>query len=240
MSKSREVANRNAETLDSKDSTDFAYDDMTNVGTLPSSVHAQLKGDTGNTGATGAAGAQGATGGTGPTGAAGGTGPTGAAGGQGSNGSNGPTGPTGPTGPAGSVAQDSGSTGTWSGSTSTTLSQGGQAGLQLNFGDYIQPASGHKWAFWRVSGVSGNTGPHPGGVSYGPQSFTSSQFRMLVGGAWYYMNPVKATSSDGSPTSFSLNGKRVTASYLNLVAPNPHPHGGPCSFGITVNMQLNN
>ena len=64
--------------------------DMTNVGTLPASVVAQLKGDIGNTGAAGSNGSDGATGSTGSTGS------TGAAGSNGSTGSQGATGPQGP------------------------------------------------------------------------------------------------------------------------------------------------
>jgi hypothetical protein len=234
MSKSREVANRNAETLDSKDSTDFAYDDMTNVGTLPSSVHAQLKGDTGNTGPTGSTGAAGGTGPTGPTGSTGASGSNGPAGPTGPTGS---TGPTGPTGPAGSVTQQSGSTGTWSGSGSASVSQASAGSLQINFGNYIQPASGHKRAYWSITSLSGNSGPN---YNYQPGSFTSSEFRMLLGGSWYYLNSAKATSSAGNHTSFSLNGERVTAAYIKMHGPNPSPNGGPCNMTVNLNMQLNN
>jgi len=81
--------------------------DMTNVGTLPASVVAQLKGDIGNTGAAGSNGSDGATGSTGSTGS------TGAAGSNGSNGSDGATGSTGSQGPIGNTgaAGSNGSTG---------------------------------------------------------------------------------------------------------------------------------
>jgi hypothetical protein len=234
MSKSREVANRNAETLDSKDSTDFAYDDMTNVGTLPSSVHAQLKGDTGNTGPTGSTGAAGGTGPTGPTGSTGASGSNGPAGPTGPTGS---TGPTGPTGAPGSVTQQSGSTGTWSGNASVTLQQGQTATAQINFGNYIQPTSGHKRGFWQITGGSNWSHQY---YTVSAASFKSSEFRMLLGGSWYYLNSSKATNSEGNHTSFSLNGQRVTASYIKIVAPDPAPQGGPCNLGVNLNMQLNN
>ena len=96
--------------------------DLSNVGTLPAGVIAQLvgpQGATGSTGPTGAAGAQGVAGAAGADGAngtAGATGPTGAAGTQGIQGVAGaagaagaasivagPTGPTGLTGPTGAT-----------------------------------------------------------------------------------------------------------------------------------------
>ena len=80
-----------------------AKDDLTNVGTLPASVKAQLKGDTGETGAQGSTGAQGGTGATGSQGPQGGTGATGSQGPQGNTGSNGSNGSQGAQGPAGAV-----------------------------------------------------------------------------------------------------------------------------------------
>jgi hypothetical protein len=62
---------------------DRALADLSNVGTLPTSVKDQLKGDTGaagSTGNTGAAGSNGATGSTGSQGPIGNTGAAGAAG----------------------------------------------------------------------------------------------------------------------------------------------------------------
>jgi len=72
-----------ATTIDNSDITfgsgkKAAFDDLTNVGTLPSAVQSQLVGPTGSTGSTG------------PTG---------------SNGSNGPSGPTGPTGASGATVK---------------------------------------------------------------------------------------------------------------------------------------
>jgi len=73
--------------------------DMSNVDSLPPSVVATLKGDTGN---TGPAGSNGATGNTGPAGSKGDTGNTGPAGATGNTGPAGSNGATGNTGPAGS------------------------------------------------------------------------------------------------------------------------------------------
>lgn len=74
-----------------------------NVGTLPSSVKSQLKGDTGPKGATGAKGITGAKGDKGLSGTAGSKGDKGNTGSRGSNGSNGATGATGPKGNTGST-----------------------------------------------------------------------------------------------------------------------------------------
>ena len=91
---------------------DRALADLSNVGTLPTSVKDQLKGDTGaagSTGNTGAAGSNGATGSQGPignTGAAGSNGSTGSQGPIGNTGATGSTGSTGSTGAAGSTGSD--------------------------------------------------------------------------------------------------------------------------------------
>ena len=114
-----------ADTVDGLHASAFATVSLNNVGTLPASVKAQLKGDTGATGAQGIQGPKGDkgdTGATGPigpkgdTGATGATGPRGLQGIQGIQGIQGPkgdkgdkgdTGATGATGPKG----DKGATG---------------------------------------------------------------------------------------------------------------------------------
>ena len=75
--------------------------DMSNVDSLPPSVVATLKGDTGN---TGPAGSKGDTGNTGPAGATGNTGPAG------SNGATGPAGSKGDKGDVGAVYTLNGTT----------------------------------------------------------------------------------------------------------------------------------
>jgi len=93
--------------------------DMSNVDSLPASVVATLKGDTGNTGNTGGVGAKGDTGNTGGVGAKGDTGNTGP---------QGPAGPQGPEGPAGAKG-NTGNTGgvgaTGSNGTTPTFSVSG-------------------------------------------------------------------------------------------------------------------
>ena len=141
--------------------------DLSNVGTLPAGVIAQLvgpQGATGPTGATGAAGAQGvagSTGAAGTNGTNGATGPTGAAGVAGPTGATGATGPTGPTGATG--PSGSGGTGEFSVVSATngivlnsktvaasytipSTSNGESVGpLTINSGVAVTISSGSRW-----------------------------------------------------------------------------------------------
>lgn len=69
MSKSRQIADRDADTLDSVNSTGFATNTLSNVTSLPATVKATLKGDKGDKGATGSTGGKGSTGAKGSVGA---------------------------------------------------------------------------------------------------------------------------------------------------------------------------
>ena len=90
-----------ADTVDGLHASAFATVSLSNVGTLPTSVKNQLKGDKGDTGATGPQGPQGPKGDTGATGATGATGPQGPKGATGATGATGPQGPQGPKGDRG-------------------------------------------------------------------------------------------------------------------------------------------
>ena len=194
--------------------------DMSNVGTLPASVKAQLKGDIGNTGAqgtkgntgnagargvdgaTGPQGAQGIQGITGPTGPQGGTGLTGAVGAAGSNGTNGAVGARGATGATGAAGPqglkgDTGNTGaSVTGATGATGPQGASVtGARGPTGPTGAAGSNGATGAQGIKGNTGNTGAAGASVT-GPQGATGAR------------GPTGATGSAGSNGATGPQGIR--------------------------------
>ena len=175
--------------LDGRDSSSFANSNLSNVGTLPSSVKAQLKGSTGPAGAKGNTGSTGSTGSSGSNGTNGSKGIQGATGGQGlkgdpgTNGSSGAKGNTGGTGAKGST-----------GSQGPQGPQGpaGAAGGTGSRGLQGTPGSTGAKGSTGAAGTNGSTG------STGPKGSTGS-----VGG-------VGATGSQGPKGNTGASGAAGT------------------------------
>ena len=128
--------------------------DLSNVGTLPAGVIAQLVGPQGATGPTGSTGAAGAQGVAGSTGAAGTNGTNGATGPTGSTGAAGVAGPTGPTGAAGADSTVAGPTGP-AGAASTVPGPTGPTGLTGPTGATGPSGSGGTGEFSVISATNG-------------------------------------------------------------------------------------
>ena len=197
--------------------------DMSNVGTLPASVKAQLKGDIGNTGstgpqgATGSAGARGVDGVTGPQGAQGIqgiTGPTGPAGSNGATGAQGIKGDTGNTGAAGaSVTGPQGATGargptgaTGSAGSNGTNGSAGAQGLKGNTGN--TGATGPQGP--QGNSVTGATGAQGATGARGPTGNTGAAGSNGTNGATGARGPTGNTGPQGNSVTGPQGGTGAT------------------------------
>ena len=193
---------------DSEVSETYAAKDLSNVGTLPSSVVTQLRGPQGNTGPqgpigpTGPAGADGVAGNDGATGPAGPQGPRGLTGNTGSTGSQGPVGPAGANGAQGPKGDkgDTGNTGP-AGATGPTGATGA-AGPQGPAG----PAG--------ANGSPGAQGPKGDTGATGPAGSTSYNAGQLGG-----YSPSQAAGNNTVVVRTStgiMNGVASSANWADL------------------------
>ena len=193
-----------------------AKSDMSNVGTLPASVKAQLKGDIGVTGAkgnTGSQGIQGVTGNTGPAGSNGTIGVDGAAGVAGAQGVKGNTGSTGAVGAQG-IQGLTGSTGLTGGTGPT-----GSQGLKGNTG-----AAG-------TNGSNGATGPQGGTGLTGATGLTGSTGSAGSNGTNGAAGIQGIKGNTGSPGAAGSNGTNGTDGADGADSTVAGPQGGTGATG---------